>query len=88
MLNSAQGLVGYANSAQSQLGQGVTGLTSQLIGAGEMCKPNKTRGVDFQLREITNGFVVRVSGKEYFCKELSDVGPVICSAWAGVILGE
>ena len=42
----------------------------------------------FSMKEIANGYLVGVGGKEHYCKELADIGSVISAAWAAHILGE
>ena len=42
----------------------------------------------FTLREISNGYMVKVGDSETYVKDLNDVGGVIAARWAAKILGE
>lgn len=44
--------------------------------------------LSFTLREISNGYMVKVGDSETYVKDLNDVGGVIVARWAAKILGE
>ena len=86
---------GYGNQAHTATGmqmmqaQQNAGIHNMLNHAQMMKVGLKDpKEMHFVMREIRNGYMVKVGDNEVYVKDLNDVGGVIVARWAAKILGE